>query len=400
MIINKVDILKAEDEIDQVVGFVRQNTMMLLGTTPDIFPISARKALEAKQGDPAQWNVSGFEPLEHYIHDTLDETSRLRLKFLNPLGVGDRLIDKYGEITANRLSLLGDDFETLENLERQLDLYRQDMNRDFKFRLADIETILYDMEKRGNAYFDETMRLARIMDLLNKKRIQQGFQEQVVADTPQAIEQKVVELIDWLVNADLRQWHSVMDYLDQRKQEYEHRIIGEVGGSFRYDRDHLIGSVGRTAQRVVEGYDTSTEADKIAASAQMAVAETAAAEIGAIGLGAIVTALATTAAADVTGILAASVVAALGLFVIPARKQAAKKEMANRTAALRIQLIGTLTTQFEKELNRSLQRITDAITPYTRFVRAERDKLAQTKTELDNARKAQGRLRAEIEDSL
>jgi hypothetical protein len=383
-----------------VIDFVRENATLLLGTTPDIFPISARSALRAKQGDPSRWEASRFEPLERFIHDTLDETSRLRLKFLNPLGVGDRLVNKYAEITTNRLALLDDDVETLGNLERQLDLYRQDMERDFKLRLADIENVLYEMEKRGHVYFDETMRLARLFDLIHRDRIQRGFVEQVVTDVPQAIEHKVNDMIDWLVNADLKQWQDVMNYLEQRKQEYEDRIIGEVGGTFRYDRNHLIDSVGRSAQRVVETFDTSAEAHKLASNAQMAVAETAAAEIGAIGLGALITALATTVAADVTGILAASVVAALGLFVIPARRQAAKKEMVQRSAALRVQLTGALTTQFKKELEASLQRINDAITPYTRFVRAERDKLEQTKTELTEAQRMQGRLRTQIEEML
>lgn len=397
LVINKVDIFESEADLKQVVDFVRQNGLILLEVTPDIFPVSARLALRAKQGEPEKWTASGFEKLERYIHDTLDESNRVRLKFLNPLGVGDRLIAKYVEITTNRLTLLGDDVETLANLERQLDIYRQDMSRDFKFRLADIENILHDMEKRGNAYFDETMRVARIFDLLNKERIRRGFEQQVVADTPKAIEQKVTELIDWLVNADLRQWQRVMEYLDKRKHEYEDRMVGDVGGSFRYDRDHLVESVGKAAQRVVEMYDSSSEAQKMAANAQMAVAGTAAVGVGAIGFGALVVALATTVAMDVTGILAASVMAALGLFVIPARRQSAKKELGERVAALRVQLISALTGQFEKEIQQSLQRITEAIAPYTRFVRAERDKLQQTQGELGEAQKVQSRLRAEIE---
>ena len=402
LVINKIDILETTEDLNQVVNFVRENGAILLGvgSPPDIFPVSARRALRAKQGDPAQWIDSRFEPLERYIHDTLDETSRLRLKFLNPLGVGDRLVNKYIEITDNRLALLVDDFETLGNLERQLELYRQDMARDFKYRLADIENILYEMEKRGIAYFDETLRLARIFDLLNRERIQRSFEEQVVADAPHAIEQKVSELIDWLVNADLSQWQGVMSYLDQRKREYEDRLIGEVGGIFRYDRDHLIDSVGKSAQRIVETYNKSAEAEKIAENAQLAVAGTALAELGAVGLGALIVALATTAAADVTGILAASVIAALGLFVIPTRRQAAKKDMGERIAALRQQLISALTAQSEKELNRSLQRINEAVAPYTRFVRAEQEKGQQTQAELKQAQQTQGRLRVEVEGIL
>jgi small GTP-binding protein len=400
LVINKIDLFDTEQELEQVSSFVRENGLKLLGTTPEIFPVSARRALKAKQGQPELWAGSRFEPLERYIHDTLDESSRLRLKFLNPLGVGDRLIGKYSAVTTNRLALLNDDFETLDNLERQLTLYRQDMERDFRFRLSDIENILFEMETRGNDYFDQTMRVARIFDLMNKERIRQEFAAQVVANVPQAIEQKVNELIDWLVNADLKQWHAVMAYLDQRKREYEDRLIGDVGGAFRFDRDHLIDSVGRSAQRVVETYDTSAEAQKIADSARMAVAETAAAEVGAVGLGALIAALATTAAADVTGILAASVVAALGLFVIPARRQTAKKQLAERLAELREQLTTALTNQSQKELNRSLDRIHEAVAPYTRFVRAERAKLEETQAELNQAQHMQGRLRAEIERQL
>ena len=397
LVINKIDIFESQDDASKVIDFVRENGTMLLGTTPDVFPVSAKLALRSKQGQPQLWTDSGFEPLETYIHNSLDETSRVRLKFLNPLGVGDKLVQKYGDITRNRLDLLNDDVETLANLDSQLNLYRQDMTRDFKFRMADIENILYDMEKRGNAYFDETMRLTRVFDLMNKDRIQRGFEQQVVADVPQAIEQKVVEMIDWLVNADLKQWQGVMDYLDQRKKNYEERIIGEVGGSFRYDRDHFIDSVGKSAQRVVDTYDTGEVSRKIAEDAQKAVAGTAAAEIGAIGLGAIVTALATTAAMDVTGIIAASTVAALGLFIIPVRKRAAKQQMADRVAELRIQLTGALTTQFDKELKRSLNRINDAITPYTRFVRVEQEKLQSMQSQLNQAQKMQSRFRAEIE---
>jgi hypothetical protein len=155
--------------------------------------------------------------------------------------------------------------------------------------------------------------------------------------------------------------------------------------------------VGKSAQQVVEMYDTSLEAEKMAANAQMAVAGTAAVEVGAIGLGAAVAALASTVAIDVTGILAASIIAALGFFVIPAKRQSAKKDLGERVANLRTQLTSSLTGQFQKELNRSLGRINEATAPYTRFVRAEEGKLKKTEEGLTEASNKLGRLRAEIE---
>jgi hypothetical protein len=61
-------------------------------------------------------------------------------------------------------------------------------------------------------------------------------------------------------------------------------------------------------------------------------------EVGAVGLGALITLLASTAAADVTGILIAGVIAALGLFIIPAKRRQAKAQMHLRISELSSQL--------------------------------------------------------------
>ena len=382
IVINKIDILQSDEELQQIVDFVRDNSHNLLGTIPEIFPISARQALRAKNGEPQLWPTSRFEPLERYIENTLDETSRLRLKFRNPLGVGKHLVDRYHQITQSRLELLREDFEMITDVERQLDLYREDMQRDFHYRMSDIENILFEMEQRGELFFDDTFRLARIFDLINKDRIQQAFEQQVVQDTPQRIEKKVDELIDWLVDQDLRQWKAVNDHLAERRREYQARIVGDLGGgSFKFDRERLLEGLGRRAQRVVETYNKSREAAAIADNAQAAVATSLAVELGAVGLGTLVTVLAGTVAADVTGILLASAVAAIGLFIIPARRQQAKHDLREKIATMRTQLQSALRTQFEREIERSLQNINETIAPYTRFVRGEREKLEEAKSE-------------------
>jgi hypothetical protein len=355
--------------------------------------------LRAKQGEPALWDDSCFEPLERFIQDTLDEAGRLRLKFLNPLGVAAHLVERYTGVANSRLDLLQEDFTTLSDVEAQLDLYKEDMQRDFDFRLADIENVLFEMEQRGDEYFDETFRLARVFDLFSKERIQREFELKVVADVPQRIEHKVNELIDWLVEADLRQWQAVNEHLADRRRQHQDRIVGDPGvGSFHFDRERLIEGVGRESLRVVETYDRVREAQAIADGAQAAVAAAAAMEVGAIGLGTLVTVLATTAAADITGVLLASAIAALGLFVIPARRRMARSEMHAKVAELRTKLVDSLGTQFQHEIERSLNKIQAAISPYTRFVRAERGKLEQMQSELGQIKDNLDRLRARVED--
>jgi small GTP-binding protein len=398
LVVNKIDILEGEQDVAQVRDFIAENAHALLGITPELFAVSARAALRAKQGEPALWEESRFEALERYIQDTLDERGRLRLKFLNPLGVGVHLADQYLDTIASRLHLLQDDFNLLADVESQLTMYKEDMQRDFTFRMADIENLLFEMEQRGQDFFDQTFRLTQVFDLLNKSRIQQAFAHQVVADVPQRIERKVSELIDWLVDADLRQWQAVTDYLAERRRQHQSRIVGDLGSStFHYDRERLMEAVAREALRVVEGYDKAREAQTIAQEAQAAVAASAAIEIGAVGLGTVVTILATTLAADITGILVAGLVAILGLFVIPARRRHAKTEMRTKIAALRTQIVQSLRVQFEREIERSLHRINESIAPYTRFVRAERSKMLDTQGELEHIKDEMGRLKARVD---
>ena len=384
IVINKIDILQNEDELSQVKTFVSENSRDLLGVVPEIFPISARLALRAKLGEPALWQESRFGPMEAYISETLDESNHLRLKFLNPLGVAEYLVDHYLGITQSRQDLLKADFLMLADVESQLSLYKEDMARDFNFRMSDIEKILFEMEQGGEDYFEETFRLARVFDLMSKDRIRQEFEKRVVSDVPQRIEHKVNELIDWLVQCGMRQWQAVTEHLAERRLVHQERIVGEPGiGSFHYDLERLIDAIGRGVSRVVETYDKSKEAREIAEGAQTAVAASAALEIGAVGLGTLVTILATTAAADVTGVLMASAIAALGLFIIPARRKQAKNQMRTKVSALRAQLASTLRAQFEREIERSMTRIDETIAPYTRFVRAERGKLLDTSTVLE-----------------
>ena len=398
IIINKIDILETPSDLVQVQSFVDENAVILFGESVEIFPVSARQALRAKLGEPQLWQGSRFEALEMYIRQTLDESSHLRLKFLNPLGVGTNLVSKFLQITQERLQLLEADIDHLEDVDAQLGLYKEDMSRDFDYRMADIENVLYEMEQRGQDYFDETIRLARVFDLLDKGRIQREFEQKVVRDAPRSIEMKVDELIDWLVDSDFRQWQAVMEHLSERRRKHQERIVGDPGvGSFHSERERLIESVGGQAQRVVESYDKKVEAEAIASGAQSAVAALAAVEVGAVSLGTLITVLATTASADLTGVLLAGVVAALGLFVIPARRRQAKSEMRDKIAEMRQQLMYALRTQFQRELPRSLGNIQDAIGPYSRFVRAEQGKLQDAQDELGKIQTGLENLRIRVE---
>jgi small GTP-binding protein len=380
IVVNKIDIFERAADLDEVLRFVAESALRLLGLAPDIFGVSARLALRAKQGEPSVWAASGFEALERYIRESLDEGSRFRLKLGNPMGVGQALAHRYATIADERLQVLNVDIALLEQIERQLTVYREDLARGFELRMTAVEKVLVDMEHRGHVYFEDTLRLGRVMDLLNRARIQKEFEDRVVADAPRLIERRVSELIDWLVDQDFRQWQVVTSQLTDRTREQRSRTLGAPDvGTFHVDRTRLIDSVGRESQRVVDSYDKQREAAAIADQARTAVTTAAAAGGAALGVGTIVTVAASTAAADITGIVMAGLIAALGFLVIPARRRKAKAEMKEKMSALRERLSRALRIEFERAQQAGATRMAQAIDPYSRFVRAEHTRWAEAR---------------------
>ncbi len=402
LVVNKVDLLGEGTDTEKVRSFVEEGVRSLLGITPPIFLVSARLAQRAKSAGSklerdALLQASGFDKLESYIFDLLDEEGRVRLKLESPLGVAEQLIARYRLAVNERMQLLEQDFRMSENVEAQLALYRDDMKRDFESRLAEIENIIHRMNERGDAWFEENIRLGRFFELLKRERVQERFQEEVVADNRELIDNRVQELIDWMVDRNLKQWRAITDYVNRRRQaRYEEHLIGEVGGGFEYNRSQLLQSVGNTAAKVVQGYNREYESERLAISMQGAVAQTVAVEVGALGLGGLVAAVAASTAVDVTGILAASLVAGLGLFIIPNRRRKARNEFRERTEELRQRLSEAMRRQFNSELDRSIERIREAIAPYTRFVRTEHARMTDAVTVMEEVGTEIGALRAQI----
>ena len=381
-ILNKFDLLETEKDQADVLKFISKQAHKLLGTQPDMFPISARAALRAKTGKKEV--PDHFQVLEKHLFDTLNEKGRIRLKLDNPLGVALKITDDYLQKANQRMGLLDADLQTIEHVEHQQDLYKQDLGREFETHLLKIDSILNKMKRRGDDFFDETFQVTRIFSLMNTSAVRTQFERDVISNTPQQIEAQVQEMIDWMVDRESRQWRALARQLGQRhKTEFLEDAASEAAGGFEYNRRHLLQSVGRSAADVVARYDTTREARELSDSVQQALTMVGLAEVGAIGLGAILTTVLTTAAADATGILAAGALSLAGFGIIPYRRNEAKKELGRKLDHLRDQLHEVLKEAFEQETNRSIHRLSDSVDPYSRFVRAEYKRLKDIQNELN-----------------
>jgi len=397
--LNKADIIENEGALQEVRSFVLKHATTVLGDTPEFFPVSARLAQRAlseldSEKRRSLWTASGLDALEQYITATLDDTTRLRLKFSNPLGVADNLVAQASKSTQAQIEDLKEDLKTSASLESTITDYERDLQNELRPRLAEMENILHRLEQRGLDFFDTTIRLTKIQELMRGDKVRSEFEKHVLGDVPQQIEEQVQRLIDWLVQKDLQEWQRVMTYVQRRRALHSEHIVGEGIEPREVRRRELIDTMRKTVQRIVDTYDRDQEASELAAHVETAVAQTALLEVGAVGLGALVTAAVLSSSLDVTGILAAGTLAILGFFVIPYKRKQAKDNFKEKMASLRTNLLDTLTTQFTDETKNAVARLKEGVTPYIRYVNAERERIDKSETTLATLRQKLSVLRA------
>jgi small GTP-binding protein len=403
--LNKVDIFEDDSALQEVRNFILTHATKILGDQPQLLPVSAKLAQRSVfELDTAERtrlrSLSRIDELERYITATLDDKTRLQLKFNNPLGVADRLIEQAGQDLSVQSESINEDKTTAASLETVITAYKRELQSELPPRLAEIENILYRLEQRGLDFFDATMRLTNVQNLMRGDKVRAEFEKQVLADVPRQIEEQVQRLIDWLVQKDLHEWQQVMSYLQRRRAQNLDHLVGEGYGPRETRRRELIDTVGKSVQRIVNTYDRDKEARELAASVETAVAQTALLEAGAVGIGTLLSIVVLSSSVDITGVLAASTMAVLGFFVIPYKRKQAKDRFKEKMQALRAKLVEALTKQFKDEREVVIARLWDGVAPYTRYVQGELERMETTETTLAELRQKLSALRARAQAAL
>ncbi len=398
ILVNKLDIIEDATEREKVLNFVRENARKTIGVSPKVFGIKARDAFKAKEsGNKAALKDTGLPELESFISSTLAAGERFKLKLLNPLGVAENLNQRYQDVIEHRLSLLEDDRKTLSEVDRQLEQYEKDMQREFENYLSRIKTVLLEVERRGDVYFDDTIRLQNVLSLMNANKIKKDFEARVIRNADQEVDFAVSELVDWFLQKNLKLWEDVMSFVNDRRQAGNENIIGEVGGRFQYDRENLIRSLRESASDVLDTYDEDSEARRLADKLQSSVYQSGLGLVSGLGLGAAVLAFVSSAALDITGVTLGITLAGIGFFLIPRRRKQAKLELHNNMQKLRDSLHDSLAKEFNNELRKASAKLHEAIEPYTRFVRSELGRIESLDKELESSEASLLALRKDVE---
>jgi hypothetical protein len=186
----------------------------------------------------------------------------------------------------------------------------------------------------------------------------------------------VRELINRLVYRNVKQWRTIVDYVElHRKADLTRRLTEDIADDFEQRREGLLEGVITAVNDQVEGYEYRQEAECLANSLRSAVSRTAATEADSLGFGGAADQFNESQSLEITGTTMALMVASMELGSGGRRK--ARSEFKDQTKALRERLNAAVQRQLETELYGSVGNMRETLVPYGNFVNTE---LRRTKT--------------------
>ncbi|KAK9067624.1 hypothetical protein SSX86_011735 [Deinandra increscens subsp. villosa] len=170
-VLNKSDIYQTPIELEEAIGFIKENTQKLLKNEVTLFPVSARSALKRKltistvgekheelTGNDSYWATTSFYDLEKYLYGFLDVststgTERMKLKLETPIAIAEQLLSASQKIVEQDLRRAKKDLISIEELISSV--------KDYKSKM---ETESLSWKKQSLSLIDKTQ--AQIVDLI------------------------------------------------------------------------------------------------------------------------------------------------------------------------------------------------------------------------------------------
>lgn len=398
-VLNKID-TKSDDEIVQVIDYLKSNTRSIFGFEPTIYPVAARLALESKLGNtpPREWTRSRFEAFEDYVFKVLSEKERIRIKLNAPLDTILSLAKKQFRMIESRREMLAADKQRIESITDQLERARGDLESNFRQFVVRIDNLLMDLERRGLDFLDRYVRIQHVMLLRDASRFREEFERQVFQGWKGSIDATIQEAVDWLVKENMKLWNGTVDAFHQRAaaDSRNEEIIGRVGREFAWNREEVYSRMHQNAEQRLAAYDVNVESRRIIDNAMRAVLHSFGLGAGALGLGYLLTTAVTTTAVDVTGLTAATMLLVTSFLILPYKRTKAKEEFSRRIEELRDQLKEALARESSVEIDRMLRNITGAFEPYQRFYTSESEKIERFASKLTKVEAEARAIAAEI----
>ena len=394
IILNKKDLNESPEELDQIVRFIQENANRQLKSDIPILTVSAKTALRArKENNPELWKKSGFDQLEIFLQEKLNEKSRFKYKMDSALAIGERVANQTLQLLENEIKFYREDLNLADAIQEQTQVYRSEIEREINRSLSEIHAYFSQIKESGNEYFEKLFKVKNIPNLIRKDKTKLEFQNEVLKSLPTDIERKTMEMVENIYLQEQRMTQYATNQIEKRKTQFPGTAISSPELS---ERSQLLQKMQATIDEMLEKMEKDMAADIGMKHVQTAATTALAIEVSAVGLGAGLTIVATTVATDILGIVAAFWVGVAGFMILPYYRKKSQKEFTVQISEIEEKLINSLQKELNEEIQSQTLQMEQAISPFRQFVSNALDKINNQMQETERLRQQIQELRTKL----
>ncbi len=393
-LLNKIDIVGSAEELKGLIDYSAGELERIFNIKPFLIPVSAKLAIQSKESgsgvaieregfqgtaSPELYSRSGMERLEEYMFKTLGEEERIRMKIKGSTELSLSLCAETQKTLEGHLNKISADKERLGNFETRLEGMKEEVLENSKQFTEKIRSRLLEFKARGIEFIDELIRFENVIKLIRKDRVAREFESKVSLQTVKELEKDLDAMVAWAERSSRTLMDSAIDFYRASIQQEP----AKGGTGFSYDRTRLIDTVRSELEAKRKQIDPATLGGNLVDSARGAVAGVLGVQIGSLAIGAAVVSAFSSLIVDITGIVTAIAIMATAFVILPKKRRDAMKEFGTKVDTLIEELISSVGSQLERDLDTIKMQILDSLIPLKNFYKAQQKKLFESKKTIE-----------------
>ncbi|XP_021727880.1 probable transmembrane GTPase FZO-like, chloroplastic isoform X2 [Chenopodium quinoa] len=418
-LLNKADLYRNGNELDEAITFVRDNVRNLLNVeNVTLFPVSARSALEAKLASTdgtVQQNLlmsesysssKTFDEFEKFLYDFMDGSTtagleRMTIKLQTPLAIAERLLSACQTLVTQDCRYAQKDLISVKELVRSVEEYGMKMENESNSWRRQIFSLVGSAKERMLKLVESTLQLSNLdiafsMFLGGDKSASaatQSIQNDIVNPALADAQRILREYMSWLRENNMREG---MQY----KETFEKRwsVLFDKHHKGDFTSNLLLREVDTQSLKSIEKF-SGTAASKLFDQEVRQVFFGAFGGLGAAGLSAsLLTSVLPTTLEDLLALGLCSAGGLLAISNFPARRQKVLDSVKNIADVVEKEIVDAM----QKDLSTTVKNMEDFVSlvgkPYEEAAQQRLHKLLETREQLTVVEKKLQTLQVELQN--
>ncbi|XP_021739804.1 probable transmembrane GTPase FZO-like, chloroplastic [Chenopodium quinoa] len=417
-LLNKADLYRNGNELDEAITFVRDNVRNLLNVeNVTLFPVSARSALEAKlatNDGTVQQNLMSesypssqtFDEFEKFLYDFMDGSTtagleRMTIKLQTPLAIAERLLSSCQTLVTQDCRYAQKDLISVKDLVRSVEEYRRKMENESNSWSRQIISLVGSAKERMLKLVESTLQLSNLdiafsMFLGGDKSASaatQSIQNDIVSPALADAQRILREYTSWLRENNM---HEGMQYKETFEKRWSVLFDSHHEGDFTSNL--LLREVDTQSLKSIEKF-SGTAASKLFDQEVRQVFFGAFGGLGAAGLSAsLLTSVLPTTLEDLLALGLCSAGGLLAISNFPARRQKVLDSVKKIADVVEKEIVEAM----QKDLSITVKNMEDFVSlvgkPYEEAAQQRLDKLLETREQLTVVEKKLQTLQVELQN--